>query len=118
MGRGGADAPAGTRGLEQSLFSVALGPGQEPSQPDLIAGSAAAGAGLAPELRGRGVFGGDAGGSGALPGQLLSGGELDRAREHAGREARGSAGAGRGSGAEKGAGISAGPGGGRAVAGG
>ena len=52
-------APAGARGLEQSLFSVALGPGQEPGEPDLIAGRAAAGGGLAPELRGRGVFGGE-----------------------------------------------------------
>ena len=40
MGGGDADAPAGARGLEQSLFSVALGPGQEPGEPDLIAGRA------------------------------------------------------------------------------
>jgi hypothetical protein len=111
-------APAGARGLEQSLFSVALGPGQEPGEPDLIAGRAAAGGGLAPELRGRGVFGGDTGGSGALPGELLSGGELDRAGEHPGREAGGSASAERGGEAETGAGVSAGGGGGPALAGG
>ena len=56
MGGGDAGAPAGARGLEQSLFSVALGRGQEPGEPDLIAGRAAAGGGLAPELRGRGVL--------------------------------------------------------------
>ena len=118
MGGGDAGAPAGARGLEQSLFSVALGPGQEPGEPDLIAGRAAAGGGLAPELRGRGVFGGDTGGSGALPGELLSGGELDRAGEHPGREAGGSASAERGGEAETGAGVSAGGGGGPALAGG
>ena len=51
-------------------------------------------------------------------GELLSGGELDRAGEHPGREAGGSASAERGGEAETGAGVSAGGGGGPALAGG